>query len=74
VKAGQVVEDQTKKEEIKTKQLSLAGKVVDYLPRVAETIASVTPLAPFSKVIGEGTGYLAEWIRIKLAKKKARNY
>jgi len=70
LKAGQVVEQQEKKDEIKSQQITLADKIVNYLPNVAESIASVTPLAPFSKVIGEGTGYFAEWIRRKLAKKQ----
>jgi len=70
LKPEQVVENQEKKEEIKSKQISLADKIVDYLPRAAESIALATPLAPFSKVIGEGIGYFAEWIRRKLAKKQ----
>jgi predicted nucleic acid-binding Zn-ribbon protein len=69
LKAGQVIEDQEVKDEIKSKQITLAEKVVNYLPQAAESIASATPLAPFSKVIGEGTGYFAEWIRRKLSKK-----
>jgi hypothetical protein len=36
----------------------LADKIVKCLPKVAESIASVTPLAPFRKVIGEGTDIL----------------
>lgn len=70
LKAGQVVQDQEKRDEIKSKQITLAEKVVNYSPKVAESIALATPLAPFSKVIGEGTEYFAEWIRRKLAKKK----
>lgn len=70
LKTAQVVEDEQKKEEIKSQQMSLADKIANYLPNVAESIALVTPLAPFSKVIGEGTGYFAEWIRRKLAKKQ----
>jgi predicted nucleic acid-binding Zn-ribbon protein len=69
LKPGELIQDEEKKDEIKSKQITLAEKIVTYLPDVAESIASVTPLAPFSKVIGEGTGYFAEWIREKLAKK-----
>jgi len=69
LKAGQVVKDDETKDEIKSKQITLAEKIVEYLPQVAELIASVTPLAPISKVIGEGTEYFAEWIRRKLTKK-----
>lgn len=69
LKPDQVVQEQEKKDEIKSEQITLADKIVNYLPKVAESIALATPLAPFSKVIGEGTGYFAEWIRRKLAKK-----
>jgi predicted nucleic acid-binding Zn-ribbon protein len=69
LKADQVVESQEEKDEIKSQQITLAEKVVNYLPKVAESIALATPLAPFSKAIGEGTGYFAEWIRKKLARK-----
>jgi len=68
LKEGQVVKDDETKDEIKSKQITLAEKIVNYLPKVAESIALATPLAPFSKVIGEGTGYFAEWIRRKLKK------
>jgi hypothetical protein len=68
LKTGEVVQEQEKKDEIKSEQITLVDKIVKYLPKVAESIASVTPLAPFSKVIGEGTGYFAEWIRKKLNK------
>lgn len=69
LKAGQAVKDDETKDEIKSKQITLAEKIVEYLPQFAELIASVTPLAPISKVIGEGTEYFAEWIRRKLTKK-----
>ncbi len=69
LKTGEVVKDEDKLHEIKSKQLSLAEKIVDYLPEVAESIASATPLAPFSKSIGKGAGYFAEWIKKKLNKK-----
>ena len=69
LKTGQVVEDRQKRNEIKLQQITLADKIVNYVPKVAETIASATPLTPFSKVIGEGTGYFAEWIKEKLSKK-----
>lgn len=69
LKQEEVVTDEGKVDEIKSKQIGLAEKIVEYLPQVAESIASVTPLAPFSKVIGKGTGYFAEWIRRKLSNK-----
>ena len=55
LKPDEVVTDEGKVDEIKSKQISLAEKIVEYVPQVAESIASVTPLAPFSKVIGKGT-------------------
>jgi plasmid maintenance system antidote protein VapI len=69
LKPEEVVTDEGKVDEIKSKQISLAEKIVEYIPQVAESIASVTPLAPFSKVIGKGTEYFAEWIRRKLGSK-----
>jgi hypothetical protein len=63
-----VLEDEEKRDEIKSEQITLANKVVKYLPKFAESIALATPLAPFNEVIGEGTGYFAEWIRKKLSK------
>ena len=69
LKPDEVVTDEEKVDEIKSKQISLAEKIVEYVPQVAESIASFTPLAPFSKVIGKGTGYFAEWIRRKLSSK-----
>jgi hypothetical protein len=68
LKPNEVITDEEKVDEIKSKQISLAEKIVEYMPQAAESIASVTPLAPFSKVIGKGTGYFAEWIRRKLGK------
>lgn len=69
LKPGEVVQDQEKKDEIKSEQITLADKIVKYLPKVAQSIASVTPLAPFSEVIGEGSEYFADWIRRKLKKR-----
>ena len=69
LKPDEVITDEGKVDEIKSKQISLAEKIVEYVPQVAESIASVTPLAPFSKVIGKGAGYFAEWIRRKLSSK-----
>ncbi len=69
LKPDEVVTDEEKVDEIKSKQIGLAEKVVEFIPQAAETIASVTPLAPFSKVIGKGTEYFAEWIRRKLGSK-----
>lgn len=64
-----VVTEEGKIDEIKSKQIGLAERIVEFMPQAAESIASVTPLAPFSKIIGKGTGYFAEWIRRKLSDK-----
>lgn len=69
LKPDVVVTDEDKVDEIKSRQISLAEKIVEYIPEAAESIASMTPLAPFSKVIGKGTGYFAEWIKRKLGSK-----
>jgi hypothetical protein len=69
VRANQKVQDEEKRNEIRLQQITLADKIVKYVPKVAESIVSATPLAPFSKVIGEGSGYFAEWIKEKLRKK-----
>jgi hypothetical protein len=42
-----------KKTSLSNKLLGLAKSLVSASPKIAETIASMTPLAPFSKVIGE---------------------
>jgi hypothetical protein len=51
-----------KKSDIKSKLFRIAKNVLKVLPKTAETVALFTPLAPFSKLIGEGTNYLVEAI------------
>ena len=70
LKSGEVIRDEAKVDEIKSKQISLTDKIVDYLPKVAESIASATPLTPFSKAIGKGVEYFGDWIKRKLDKKR----
>ena len=67
LKSGEVVTDEEKVDEIKSKQISLAEKIVEYIPQAAESIASVTPLAPFSKIIGKGADILLSGSKEKLA-------
>jgi len=69
VKADQTIEDEDKKDDIRTKLTNLAEAVVDIAPDVAEYVASVTQLAPVSKAIGRGIGYVSEQIKRKLLKK-----
>lgn len=44
----------TKKTSIKAKLAALAEGVLSALPKAAEITAAFTPLAPFSKLVGEG--------------------
>jgi len=55
VKPGKVQElDYVKQTNVEAKTASVIQKVLDVLPRAAETTATFTPLAPFSKLIGKG--------------------
>jgi hypothetical protein len=45
--------DYVKKLQVEGKTASLVQKILDVLPEVAETAATFTPLAPFSKIIGK---------------------
>ena len=56
-------------DDVKSMLRNLAEKVVDLMPDVAESIASVTPLAPFSKAIGKGASYFGDLIKKKLISK-----
>ena len=46
--------DYIKKTNIESKTANLIQKVLNVLPQAAETTATFTPLAPFSKLIGKG--------------------
>ena len=52
-----------KKTELKTKFVNVAKNVLKVLPKTAETVAAFTPLAPFSKLIGEATQSVIEAIQ-----------
>jgi predicted ribosome quality control (RQC) complex YloA/Tae2 family protein len=69
IKANQTIEDEDEKDDIKTKLNNLADAIVDIAPDVAEYVASVTPLAPISKAIGKGVGYMSDLIKRKILKK-----
>ncbi len=64
----QVLQDEDKADSIKSYLINITDKIVELSPDIAESIASMTPLAPFSKVIGKGTGFIAERIKKKLHK------
>jgi hypothetical protein len=70
VKPDATVVDEEKKDDIKSKLINLADAVLALAPDVAEKIASVTPLAPFSKVIEKGADYFSNLIRRKLPNPK----
>jgi hypothetical protein len=52
-----------KETELKTKFVNVAKNVLKVLPKTAETVAAFTPLAPFSKLIGEATQSVIEAIQ-----------
>jgi hypothetical protein len=62
IKSGQQI-GEMKKSDIKNTLFRIGKNVLKVLPKTAETLALFTPLAPFSKQIGEGTGYLIETIQ-----------
>ena len=66
VKPDQVLQDEDRVDSIKSYLVNIADKIVELSPDIAESIASMTPLAPFSKVIGKGTSFIAERIKKKL--------
>lgn len=68
INADQIIEDEDKKDDIKSKLSNLAEAVVDIAPDVAECIASLTPLSPVSKAIGKGIGYVSDLVKRKLKK------
>jgi hypothetical protein len=53
VKPGKEV-DYVKQTNVEAKTAGVIQKVLDVLPQAAETTATFTPLAPFSKLIGKG--------------------
>lgn len=52
-----------KQSDLKSRFINVARHVLKVLPKTTETVAAFTPLAPFSKVIGEATQYLVEAIQ-----------
>jgi uncharacterized membrane protein YvbJ len=63
VKPGKEDEvDYVKQTQVETKTASLIQRVLKVLPEAAETAATFTPLAPFSKLIGKGTQQMVDAI------------
>jgi hypothetical protein len=52
-----------KQKALNSKFSIFAEKVLKILPKTAETVAAFTPLAPFSKLIGEGVEQLVQTIQ-----------
>jgi hypothetical protein len=54
--------DYAKQVNIESKTVSVVQKVLNLLPETAETAATFTPLAPFSKLIGKGVKQIVDAI------------
>jgi hypothetical protein len=66
IRSDEEVKDEEKKDDIKTRLRNFVEVLVDAAPGVAESITSMTPLAPVSKAIGKGVGYVSDLIKKKL--------
>jgi hypothetical protein len=66
VNPDQVLQNEDKVDSIKSYLVSIADKIVELSPDIAESVASMSPLSPFSKVIGKGIGFIADRIKKKL--------
>jgi hypothetical protein len=60
------VEGTVKQKNINSKFSIFAEKVLKVLPKTVETVSAFTPLAPFSKLIGEGVQQLIEAIQSEI--------
>jgi hypothetical protein len=66
VNPNQILKDENKVDSIRSYLVNIADKIVELSPDIAESVASMTPLSPFSKAIGKGVGFVAERIKTKL--------
>lgn len=57
--------DYVKKIQVEGKTASLLQKILDVLPEAAETAATFTPLAPFSKIIGKSVKSIVDAVSKK---------
>jgi SMC interacting uncharacterized protein involved in chromosome segregation len=72
VKPGKEEEvDYVKQTNVEAKTASVIQKVLDVLPQAAETTATFTPLAPFSKLIGKGVQGIVDAIANKRSHKNS---
>ena len=67
VKPNEELPDNERKEGIIKNLKDLAYNIASLSPQVAETVASMTPLAPFSKPIGKAVNYVTQLIQHKLS-------
>lgn len=64
IKPGKEKEiDYVKQTVVESKTATLIQKVLNVLPQAAETAATFTPLAPFSKLIGKGIQGIVDAIK-----------
>jgi SMC interacting uncharacterized protein involved in chromosome segregation len=64
IKPGKEEEiDYVKQTNVEAKTASVIQKVLDVLPEAAQTAATFTPLAPFSKLIGKGVQAIVDAIK-----------
>ena len=58
--------NEDKRLKIKGRISTIIENILTVLPRAAETASTFTPLAPFSKLIGEGTDQVVKRVRERL--------
>ena len=63
IKPDQQEVDYVKQTAIESKTATLIQKVLSVLPQTAEVVATFTPLAPFSKLLGKGIKSIVEAIQ-----------
>ena len=66
IKPDQQEVDYVKQTAVEAKTATLIQKVLSVLPQTAEVVATFTPLAPFSKLLGKGIKTIVEAIQKSL--------
>lgn len=66
IKPDQQQVDYVKQTAVESKTATLIQKVLSVLPQTAEVVATFTPLAPFSKLLGKGIKNIVEAIQKSL--------
>lgn len=70
IKPDQQEVDYVKQTAVESKTATLIQKVLSVLPQTAEVVATFTPLAPFSKLLGKGIKSIVEAIQKSLNNSK----